>query len=244
MPVVITRPYVAEFSPLSIPNLALWFDASQITGLSNGQQIPQWNDLGPFGYHLLSSGSGSPQYYTNQRNGLPAVRDVGTSSLIRTQFDPNPPIRSNIIGSNFGTMYTVGYAPNGVNSEFFTLTDLAVSGFEAQIFWGINAINFTFGTGGGRYVQQSPIPGGFLPGWHYQEWYRNGTTPNSAEIWNDGVLGVQSQFSANWTSGNPIRIYFSSATGVMVGEIIVFKRALNPTERQQMRDYLKNKWGF
>ncbi len=250
---IIVLPSYAPFTPAALSGLGLWFDAAEITGLSNGQQIPQWNDRGPHGYHLLSSGSGSPQYYTNRLNGLPAVRDVGSGSLIRTQFTepdflgPNPPGLANITGANQCTMYTVGYAVSGVNSLFFRLTDQVLSGIEAHIFWGIGDVAWDHGTGSGSSTFMNPapsIPPFTLNAWHNMEWYRNGTGAGTGEIYDNGSLLGTGAMNQNYTSTNSFRISFESSTNVEVGEIVVFNRALNPTERVQMRNYLTNKWGI
>jgi|GEM_PF-337990 len=67
-----------QSSSLSVINsLALWLDASQLTGLANGQQVNTWTDMsGQTNHALRQSGSsaGYPQYVTGQLNGKPVVR--------------------------------------------------------------------------------------------------------------------------------------------------------------------------
>jgi hypothetical protein len=73
----------SPFTPTSISGLYGWYDASQITGLSNGAAISQWNDLSGNAHHLVQATSGNqPTYLTNQQNGKPAVSFNGTSSVL------------------------------------------------------------------------------------------------------------------------------------------------------------------
>ncbi|MCX6925930.1 MAG: autotransporter-associated beta strand repeat-containing protein, partial [Verrucomicrobia bacterium] len=57
--------------------LALWLDASQLSGLADGQQVNTWTDLSGQNNHALrqsGSSSGYPQYKISQVNGKPVVR--------------------------------------------------------------------------------------------------------------------------------------------------------------------------
>ena len=57
--------------------LALWLDASQLTGLADGQQVATWTDMSGQTNHALrqsSSSAGYPQYKAGQLNGKPVLR--------------------------------------------------------------------------------------------------------------------------------------------------------------------------
>src|SRR5947209_18963882 len=51
--------------------LMLWFDASQITGLSNGSSLTTWTDQSG-NANNATTGSGTVTYNTARINGLPA----------------------------------------------------------------------------------------------------------------------------------------------------------------------------
>lgn len=58
----------------------MWYDASQITGLANGANVPQWDDASGFANHASNaSSSQQPNYQTGVINGRPVVRFNGTT---------------------------------------------------------------------------------------------------------------------------------------------------------------------
>jgi len=57
--------------------LALWLDASQLTGLTNGQEVGTWTDVSGRGNNATrqsTSNAGYPRYVADQLNGLPVLR--------------------------------------------------------------------------------------------------------------------------------------------------------------------------
>ena len=73
--------------PADLPvtqGLALWLDASQLTGLSDGQQLEQWMDMSGQTNHAVRqnrSSPGYPRYAVNRINGLPAVQFNSADSM-------------------------------------------------------------------------------------------------------------------------------------------------------------------
>jgi len=66
------------FSPLDIAGLKVWLDASQITGLNDGDSVTTWSDLSGQGNDVTqSTASKKPTYQTNEINGLPVVKFDG-----------------------------------------------------------------------------------------------------------------------------------------------------------------------
>lgn len=72
--------------------IAVWFDASEITGLNDNDMVNTWNDRSDNG-HTASRSNGELRYRVNQVNGLPAVTfrndpwfDVAGSLLGREQY--------------------------------------------------------------------------------------------------------------------------------------------------------------
>ncbi len=53
--------------------LVAWYDASQLSGLSNGNSVDVWADLSSYG-HKASRTAGTMTYATSQVNGLPTVQ--------------------------------------------------------------------------------------------------------------------------------------------------------------------------
>src|SRR3990167_5696375 len=55
-----------EWAPTDLSNLLLWLDASQITGLNDGDAVASWTDLSGNGNHATqSTAAAKPTYKTN-----------------------------------------------------------------------------------------------------------------------------------------------------------------------------------
>lgn len=64
--------------PSDIPGLALWLDAAQIVGLSDGDPVALWPDASPNGFDGAQAVAvNQPVYKTAIQNGLPVVRFDG-----------------------------------------------------------------------------------------------------------------------------------------------------------------------
>jgi hypothetical protein len=73
----------ASFSPLDLPGLVLWLDASRITGLSDSDPVAQWDDLSGLSNHAAqATGSKRPTYKVNIVNGRPVVRFDGVDDWL------------------------------------------------------------------------------------------------------------------------------------------------------------------
>lgn len=60
----------------------VWIKADQITGLSDGDPVSQWDDVSENGiFHFTSSGANRPTYNTNVQNGLPGVNLTSVSGV-------------------------------------------------------------------------------------------------------------------------------------------------------------------
>lgn len=67
------------WTPLSVPGLAVWLDADQLTGLSDDDPIATWNDVSGGGNDVTQGVAGSrPAYKVNVRNGRPVARFDGS----------------------------------------------------------------------------------------------------------------------------------------------------------------------
>ncbi|MCX6880824.1 MAG: hypothetical protein NTW21_44540, partial [Verrucomicrobia bacterium] len=67
--------------------LVAWYDASQLTGLSDGNSVDTWADLSGYG-HIATRTAGTMSYATNQVNSLPTVqfRGAGYANISGTMF--------------------------------------------------------------------------------------------------------------------------------------------------------------
>ena len=73
----------AAWTPASIPGLKLWLDASQITGLNDGDAVATWSDVSGNGRDFTqATASYRPTYKTNIRGSLPVVRFDGVDDYL------------------------------------------------------------------------------------------------------------------------------------------------------------------
>ena len=70
------------FSPADIGNLHAWYDASQITGLSDGEAVSVWPDASGNGRD--ANGASAPLFKTGILNGKPVVRFDGVDDVLQT----------------------------------------------------------------------------------------------------------------------------------------------------------------
>lgn len=74
----------AAFSPTDIAGLQLWLDASQITGLNDGDAVATWADAsGNANDVTQGTASKRPTYQTSEINGKPCVRFDGVDDFLR-----------------------------------------------------------------------------------------------------------------------------------------------------------------
>lgn len=74
-----------------IPGYALWFDASQLVGLSDGQSLATWPDLSGNGHNMTqATPANQPTYYSSTVahliNGHPAVEITGSQFMTSSAF--------------------------------------------------------------------------------------------------------------------------------------------------------------
>lgn len=114
-----------SFNPLTDLDLALWLDASQLTGLSDNDAVASWTDLSANTNHAIQAVSGKrPTYKTGILNGLPVVRfDPADDCLVTTS-------TVDLSGTDDITVWAVFSAPSGtdrivveMSQNYFVQTD-------------------------------------------------------------------------------------------------------------------------
>lgn len=215
----------ASFSPANLQGLKLWFDASQITGLSDGDSVTNWFDLsGNSNTATQSTASKRFTYETGEINGLPIVRGDGVDDF----FDISTPLSltnytvfavvkraagsqgvlfgAEGAGSSYMGIYTTfGGTLQNENGSF--AGNIAADPATAAT-WRFTASSGTasFGTNGSDSTFANPVTGAF----------RFGRIGNRA---------AGEHFSGD------------------LGEVIVYDTALSVDSRQSVERYLRAKWG-
>lgn len=99
----------AAFTPASISGLKLWLDASQITGLNDGDALGTWPDLSGNGNDVIQgAASKRPLYKAGILNGKPVVRYDGVDdALANAGF-------TDLAGAPSASLFTVKVQPASV----------------------------------------------------------------------------------------------------------------------------------
>ena len=231
---LITRDYSVTVKVL--PHLALpvtagvkvWLDASQLTGLTDGNPVAIWTDMSGWDNNATKS-VGSPTYKTSVLNGKPVIRFVKTNNDAFTTAD---------LSSQFPSAATV-----------FIVTTINPGATAYSLFCSIagNPADEWF-----RYVNGDSYPATFrssrvgaycvMPdsGSHI---FAISSSSSSWQMWIDGT--GQGAVGAAYSAGGVHVVGSGSNGGTLNGdiaEVIEFNRALNPTEIAAMNAYLTTKY--
>jgi hypothetical protein len=212
----------------TISNLFLRYDASQITGINDGGQIAQWNDLSGSNRHLTQgTANRRPILQTNSLNGLPTVKFDGIDDHLQT--------------ANFGTQAQpntifIVLKLNGKNSYVFD--NITCSPQYAQTL--PDQMNLGFFGGAGLYSNFR-----LKAQWNYCTFITNG---GSSSLRLNGVTMLTGNNGGNGPVG--IRLGDScvgngaETSNINVAEFIFYNRLLNNTEILLVERYLQKKWGL
>jgi hypothetical protein len=216
-------------TPFPVTNgLALWLDASQLTGLADGQQVNTWTDLSGLGNHAVrqsGSSSGYPQYVTSQLNGKQVVRFNSANGNTGDCF------KFNRI-STIRTVFWLLKEDAGTSDGHFLLGDDS---------------NYDFH----RASANGPL-WEVANGWSSVN-IRNGTTKLMGTVVNGTTTALpasQFQLISLVTTGNvqanqitQDRVYHGSWQGD-IAEILIYTNALSTDDEALVGGYLASKYGL
>lgn len=241
-------------TPLVLSGLGLWLDASNAASvIRSGNNVTRWNDL---------SGNGRNMLY-----------DVGTLTYNATGFNGNPTItfgsgRSgftysansvDLSSTNSLSIYIV-LRPSSTSSgntrilSFYNGNDYSPPGFNVQLAAGRINIGIQRGGDYASYNTTNVINTNIFT----SIIFNGNLSTNPAVPLNNTGIGINGNAFSNFTgysigtnfsTYNPFRIgEWQGATADIfngnISEIIMFTRALNATENQQIEGYLATKWGL
>jgi len=221
-------------SPIYVANLNRWFDASQLVELSDGDPIDSWMDM-CLNNPANQSGTERPIFKAaGTPNGGPTVAFNTEDQHL---------VLPGTININVGTVFIVAKRAPGERT------------YMGDIGTGTHSSNFSVGVGVNEgYRMQNNSASGILlsdplpigpDNFEIATFIRAGN--NSTMFQN----GVQVRAPANFPSGTIVikgigRQQNSSLTrhfaGGEIAEILVFLRELTPKEREDVEEYLYNKW--
>ncbi len=215
--------------PDSIPGLALWLKADAITGVSDGQKISTWNDSSGNNRNF-SQGTSSrqPTYETNELNGLPVIRFIGSSIQTMTN------------STNFSAPVTVIYMvrqTGGYNNRMLSgLSNNWLLGYWSSAKNKAYFVGWvTSSTAGSPATDTS---------WHTYSAVIPGSSASSA--YGDGALLASNSGGVSGPNGLSLSGHQASSefSNGEIAEVIVYNSALNTTNRETVEAYLAEKYGF
>lgn len=215
--------------PQTITGLSAWLDASNTTSITvpTGSAVTQWNDISgssPAKHFTQSTSTRRPTYTANVLNGKPAVQFAAATQQTLTN------------STNFSTPNTIIYVSRqkaGSNQRL--LSSLAdnwllgyVSGARDQAYFNGSVLYTVTPPSNSAWSIYTGVQTGAL-----SSFYRNGVllASNTAGLTGPNGLSLNGRASEQFSDGD-------------IAELIIYNRALNNTERQQVESYMATKWGL
>jgi hypothetical protein len=225
--------------PTKIPNLSLWLDASQLTGLSDGVAVSSWTDFSGNNNHAVQATAGNkPIYKTNQLNGKPSVQFTGSSN----QFVTTP----NIVLSSGWTFFVVNKPTLSVQ-QILISKQLNTPNFSCVFFYNaITTMRIQDSSDGTTTLNNIfAIPTALnldLISIAYNDNTTNYIKDRSVIKSNPGVVSFNNGQGLSIGARNIPGSYLAFTGNIY--EVVVYSRALTDYERGNIEQYLKYKWGI
>ncbi|MEP6343443.1 MAG: hypothetical protein ABJ275_09020 [Maricaulaceae bacterium] len=233
-------------TPTEVADLVFWVDATDVNANgvqpANGAVITTWADKSGFGNNL----SRTAGTITFEATGFDGVNPGLRFPLVADMDGPNP------FSGNFQNQMTVFFVNSNVTlTNNFSLSlnghntgaNIANGRFSFHTPWINNNVFFDAGACCGTTRLRNPTPNGLTETTLY--------TGLNDEVGNSQLLRLDGTLLVSDTTGHNANV----SGGIHVGdlpsaqryngrfaEIIIYKRALNPSEIMDVECYLLNKW--
>ena len=223
-------PLVAGFSPPDIAGLQLWLDASQITGLNDGDAVSTWNDVsGNANNATQGTVSARPLYKTNIKNGKPALLFDGV--------DDGFTLTTGLNLSAY-TVFVVWAQTDAVNGSISFIKSGDPYNYHALL---PTSVHHQPGAGPTMATYATVTAAG---DWAMTEAYRSGTT---LYIGKNGTFDAGQASSINWATdaiGAPYNGGLHFNTVGYIGEMLIYNAGLSTGDRQLVEAYRTAKYGL
>ena len=229
----------AAFSPTDIAGLQLWLDASQITGLNDGDAVAAMTDYSASSGDLAQgTASKRPTYKTAIKNGLPVVRFDGVDDTLGNSS------WTALDGLTGATQFAVAkqFYNGGGDVFFYSNGRLTLQQFIGERYYYQSAGNSgRVATASGQWIVDCVVFDGSQVG-------------NAARL-----VAFQNAVQQTLTFTGTIGASLSTSTGYQLSgvntvpiapqqadfaELLIYNRVLTSQERAKVLDYLNGKWAI
>ena len=232
---------------MGVSNLMLWLDASQITGLSDGDPVTTWTDMsGNSRNATQGTASLKPTYRTSVVNGQPGVRFDGTDDAMTIASLPIPSdatifiVAKNSQQAGTGSIYKPILA--ATNNPYQGVGTGYGMGYRRD---GMDAYHFALGNGATQDTLVHSRADNDL--FEINTMRKSGTSAtvlrNGALVSSGTMLRTTGFHSGSYAIGGDISFLDRRYLGDIV-EIIVYGHALTVGERTTVESYLSSKYGI
>jgi hypothetical protein len=234
----------AAFSPTDIAGLKLWLDASQITGLNDGDAVATWSDLSGLANDVTqATASRKPTYKTAILNGRAVVRFDGADDFMETavNFGTNNSLAGDIVASVF-----VVYRKLNVNAGHAYGWGTATVALKSVGVYDDNSIQqYSFAGGNGLNFNSCASST-----WFVREFHKSaGAINTTGETLLNGTSDLRSGSSANTPSVDGSHAFrvgrwvdYAYYLNGDVAEVLVYQGSAASAARASIRSYLNAKW--
>lgn len=232
--------------PTTLPGLFLHLDASQETGLTDGQLLDTFTDQSGNGRDFTGAGTERPTYRTNQLNGLPGIEFDGSSDRM------SDAVFFNAAG-DVHTMFVVMKA-EAAGPAMGVVDNAGVGSLDRGWVWAAQADGSHIylhqdGAGGGGANEVDAQGAGVLGQpmvAHVQRTLSEVKAGTAGVTWEDTetLPGYTASGSANAWLGYSRTSGGTSRFDGFLYEVVVFDRVLTDAETCQVASFLADKWGL
>lgn len=221
------------WSPLNLPNLVAWYDASSASHVVlNGSNVSQLTDLSGNGNHATQSTAGNQPAYVQDGSGLNALNYINFAT-----------------GKGFTHSITTAFAGSTVAMVSGTTSSTAYRGLFCSGSGGIAVYDRLGGTNWGTFMTSpGDIPSGSVLVGSVKTHMMVNRATNDFDFWTENTKVNKTNGVTLWTVGNQ---FFGAGGGGLssenlVGsfyEFVLCSSALGSTDQATLNTYLQGKYG-
>jgi hypothetical protein len=206
-----------------VAGLAGWFKADAIAGVADGAPVASWVDSSGRGHALSAPTGRQPLYRSNQVNGRPAVSFDGVDDLLQAYFPLNQPTTVFVVyrvRTDQGTQFVTDGFNNGAMADYVSGTQYGMYASGGTVltkdgftYAAFHVVGSVFnGVASALYAEGGPAVAG----------NSGSASPSGLTIGNSGAWGAPA--------------------AVDVAEVVLYDRALGPTDLDTVGNYLAAKY--